>query len=422
MVKYYADYILISAHPLRSYPVFLKNGELTVDETSGRIIGIRSIKNYKNKQKNKTLISPGFINAHVHTDLTFKPDILTPRIFSKWVLSLIEKRRNFTAEEKTALRLKAFAEFIKSGTTLVSDIIDPASFYDIKDIKERTGLVPRVKALIELRGLDPETASKKIEEFEYLFKKNGFESIGISPHAVYSVSEELFKEILKLNKELKLRIAIHSSEHSSEKDFISGKGGDIAENLLPALALSKYSFPQKRFRSPVSCLDYLQILSSYVSLIHANEIDGKDIDLIKKSGADIIHCPRSNAFFNSKKLPLKKILEKGISVSIGTDGLYSNESLNILDELKYAREIHPEVTAKDLIDAATAGGARALAVNGVTGTIEPDSSADFAAFNIGENIVLNEENVYDSLISLSSDDISTVAVGGKVIYENNLYN
>jgi cytosine/adenosine deaminase-related metal-dependent hydrolase len=422
MIKYYADYILISAHPLRSYPVFLKNGELTADETSGRVIGIKSIKNYKNKQKSKTLIAPGFINAHVHTDLTFKPDILTPRIFSKWVLSLIDKRKNFTAEEKISLRIKAFADFIKSGTTSVSDIIDPASFYDVKDIKERTGLVPRVKALIELRGLDPEAASKKIEEFKYLFKKNGFESIGISPHAVYSVSEELFKEILKLNKELKLKIAIHASEHASEKDFISGKGGDIAENLLPALTLSRYSLPKKLFRSPVFYLDYLKILSPDVSLIHANEIDGEDIDLIKKSGADIIHCPRSNAFFNSKKLPLKKILEKGISVSIGTDGLYSNESLNILDELKYAREIHPEVAAKDLIEAATAGGARALAVNGVTGTLEPDSSADFTVFNLSENIVLNEENVYDSLISFRIDDISTVAVGGSAVYKNNLYN
>ena len=115
-------------------------------------------------------------------------------------------------------------------------------------------------------------------------------------------------------------------------------------------------------------------------------------------------------------------MEKGISVSIGTDGLYSNESLNILDELKYAREIHPEVTARDLIDAATAGGARALAVNGVTGTLEPDSSADFAVFNLGENIVLNEENVYDSLISFKQEDISTVAVGGNVVYKNNLDN
>ncbi len=420
MIKYYADYILISAHPLRSQPVFLKNAELTLDETSGRIIGIRSIKNYKNSQKHKTLIAPGFINAHVHTDLTFKPDILTPRIFSKWVLSLIEKRKNFTTEDKISLRVKAFSDFVKSGTTSVSDIIDPSSFYDIKDIKSRTALVPRIKALIELRGLDPETASQKIKEFECLFQQNAFESIGVSPHAVYSVSEKLFEEILKLNKKLKLKIAIHVSEHASEKDFISGNGGDIAENLLPALMFSRYSLPQKRFRSPVFYLDYLKILSADVSLIHANEIDDEDIDLIKKTCADIIHCPRSNAFFSSKKLPLKKILEKGISVSIGTDGLYSNESLDILDELKYARGIHPEVPAKDLINAATAGGARALAVNGVTGTLETDSYADFTVFNLSENIVLNEENVYDSLISFKQEDISMVAIGGNIIYENNL--
>ncbi|MGC8555059.1 MAG: amidohydrolase family protein [Candidatus Acidulodesulfobacterium sp.] len=418
MITYFADYILVSAHPLRSYPVFLKNAELSADKTSGRIIGIRSIKNYKNKRKNKFLFAPGFINAHAHTDLTFQPDISTPRIFSKWVLSLIEKRSNFTAKEKIDLRIKSFASFIKSGTTSVSDIIDTESLYDIKEIKEQNALVPRVKAFIELRGLDPKNAFRKIKDFQEIFKKNSFESIGISPHSIYSVSEKLFQEILKLNNKLKLKIAIHASEHAAEKDFISGKGGDIAENLLPALNLSRYSLPQKLFKSPIFYLDYLKILNSGVSLIHANEIDDEDIDLIAKSGADIIHCPRSNAFFNSEKLPLKKILEKGISVSIGTDGLYSNESLNILDELKYAKNIHPEVSAKDLINMATAGGAKALALRNVTGTLEPDSMADFTVFNLGDDIVPNEDNVYDLLISFKQEDILAVAIGGNIVYKN----
>ncbi len=258
MITYFADYILISAHPLDSYPVFLKNAELSVDKTSGKIIGIRSIKNYKKTKKNKILIAPGFINAHTHTDLTFNHDISTPHIFSKWVLSLIEKRRNFTAKEKIDLRVKSFASFITSGTTSVSDIIDIESFYDMKEIKEQNALVPRVKAFIELRGLDPENAFQKIKDFKEIFKKNSFESIGISPHSIYSVSEKLFQEILKLNKELKLKIVIHASEHVSEKDFISGKGGDIAENLLPALNLSKYSLPQKLFKSPIFYLNYLK--------------------------------------------------------------------------------------------------------------------------------------------------------------------
>ena len=98
MKKYFADYILTSAHSSDSLPSFITNGRLTVDEITGNILrvernSIEKKKNSKSSSGFKTVIVPGFINAHTHTDLTFKPDDETPRIFSRWVLSLIEKRK-----------------------------------------------------------------------------------------------------------------------------------------------------------------------------------------------------------------------------------------------------------------------------------------------------------------------------------------
>lgn len=430
MKKYSADYILTSAHSSDSLPAFITNGRLTADEITGNILrvernSIEKKKNSKSSSGFKTVIVPGFINAHTHTDITFKPDDKTPRIFSRWVLSLIEKRKSLGSEERTDLRLKAFKEFIESGTTSIGDIIDPVSFYDLTDIARRSKLIPRVKGFIELRGLDPSCAVQRIEEFKNFLKNNAdafkktekYFSPGISPHSIYSVSENLFKKILETNDGLNLKIAVHSAEHASEKAFISGTGGDIAENLLPALNLSVFSVPPVPFSSPVSYLYYLKILDKNTSLIHANEISGEDIDIIKETGADIIHCPRSNAFFNSKKLPLKKIIEKGISVSLGTDGLFSNKSLNLLDELQYAKKIHPEVKSKDLFYMATEGGAKAVSFGGVTGTLEHGSYADFTVFKIAENRILNEENVYDAVISFKKSDILSVAVGGNIVYD-----
>ena len=432
MKKYSADYILTSAHSSDPLPAFIANGRLTADERTGNILSIE--RNSIEKKKNskgfggsgfKTVIVPGFINAHTHTDLTFKPDNKTPRIFSRWVLSLIEKRKSLNSEERTDLRLKAFKEFIESGTTSIGDIIDPVSFYDLTDIARRAKLIPRVKGFIELRGLDPSCAVQRIGEFKNFLKNNAavfkktekYFSPGISPHSIYSVSENLFKEILKVNDKLKFKTAIHSAEHASEKAFISGNGGDIAENLLPALNLSKFSIHSTPFSSPVSYLYYLKILNKNTSLIHANEVSGEDIDIIKETGADIIHCPRSNAFFNSKKLPLKKIIEKGISVSLGTDGLFSNKSLDILDELRYAKKIHQGVKARDLFYMATEGGAKALSFCGVTGTLERGSYADFTIFKIAEGRILNEENIYDAVISFKKSDILSVAVGGNIVYD-----
>ncbi len=435
MKKYSADYILTSAYSSLSLPAFILNGELTVDERTGNILSLERNRNSIEKKKNstaprfKTIIIPGFINAHTHTDLTFKPDNETPRIFSKWVLSLREKRKSLSLDSKGIinLRLKAFKEFIESGTTSIGDIIEPASFYDLRDIARRTKLVPRVKGFIELKGLDPSYAVQRTLEFKNFLKNNEalfketkkYFSLGISPHSIYSVSENLFKEIKEISGKLRLKTAVHVSEHASETAFISGKGGDIAENLLPVFTLSKFSTPSVPFSSPISYLYYLKILDKSVSLIHANEISRKDLDIIKETGADIIHCPRSNAFFNSKKLPLKKILEKGISVSLGTDSLFSNKSLNLLDELRYAKKIHPGVKSKDLFYMATEGGARALSIGGVTGTLKPGSYADFTVFKIDENRILNGDNIYDAVISFKKTDIISVVVGGNIVYNVN---
>ena len=432
MKKYFADYILTSARSSGSIPAFINNGTLTADERTGNILSVKKIGKEKKENSStfahtgfKTLIVPGFINAHTHSDLTFKPDKQTPRIFSQWVLSLIEKRKSLNAEERINLRLKAFKKFIESGTTTIGDIIEPAYFCDFTHILSRTGIFPRVKGFMELRGIDPSCAVQKIEEFKNFFKSNAetfkkterYFSLGISPHSIYSVSENLFREVLKANDKLKLKIAVHAAEHFSETEFISGKGGDISEGLLPGLNLSKFSIPPALFSSPISYLYSLKILSQNTSLIHSNEINAEDIDIIKKTGAGIIHCPRSNAFFKSKKLPLKNILEKGIPVSLGTDSLFSNKSLNFLDELLYVKKIHPDVKSRDLFYAATEGGAKALSFRGVTGTLEPGSYADFTIFKICRDSILNRDNAYDAVISLKKKDILGVAIGGNIVYK-----
>ena len=197
MKKYSADYIFIS--PLES-PQFIENGTITVDGGSGKIIsavknnaGNKSVKSVKNLLPFKTLIVPGFINAHTHTDITIKPDSNTPRIFSGWVLSLMEKRKSLGASGKNMLRLKAFKEFVSSGTTLIGDIIEPDSFYDISDISKRTSLIPRVKGFIELRGLNPELAGQRIKDFKNFLRKNSDIFSNFSANLFFFFSSECFE-------------------------------------------------------------------------------------------------------------------------------------------------------------------------------------------------------------------------------------
>ena len=363
-----------------------------------------------------SLIIPGFINSHTHSDLTISADRSTPKVFSDWVLSLTEKRRKPAADEKNGIRKHAYLEFVKSGTVLIGDILQPDSF---PVHKEKI----RIKGFIEVRGIDPAAADGKIALFKQLFskaKEGPFFSPGISPHSVDSVSENLFRKILDENCRLGLKTAIHASEHKSEIEYISGSGGDISKNLLPALGLSRFSLPPKTYRTPVSCLYNIGMLGKETILVHANEINDEDIEIIKQTGVSIVHCPRSNSFFSSARLPLKRLLDEGVNVALGTDSLYSNESVSIIDEIKYARKIHPGVSSRELFDMATVNGASALSFPGVTGRLEEGSFADFIALRINPDINLNPDNVYDMILDAGPEDIMFVVIHGNIVYNNPL--
>lgn len=434
MKKYFADYIFISV--LRD-PPFIENGVLTVDEKTGKILDVSQIsRRSADKAKKplprvkgfKTLLVPGFINSHMHTDISFRPSRNTPRIFSKWVISLIGKRKAMSPAKKDSLRHKAFADSVKSGVTAIGDIIDPDGFYGSELISAGTAaaaMMPRVKGFFEIRGLNPADAAEKASDIknflnrtEKVFKKSEkFFSPGLSPHAIYSVSPELFGLIRGLDSRLNLRIAIHAGEHRSETEFISGRGGDIAENLIPALVSPEFSFPRVKFSSPPEYLKSLRMLDNKTLLIHANELDGEALDIIKESGASIIHCPRSNDFFGSGRFPFAEAVKKGISVAIGTDGLYSNSSLSMLDELRYARKIHTGARPRDLVAAATVNGAKALSFPGVTGTLEPGSFADFTFFRLKKDLNRDSGGVFGTILKFTKNDVAAVAVGGNLIYE-----
>ncbi|RZD16558.1 MAG: hypothetical protein EVJ46_05995 [Candidatus Acididesulfobacter guangdongensis] len=466
MTKINSKFILINSETL---PLF-KNAELFIDESTGKINSVQESpyreKNAVNFEKDKnysTLIIPGLLNAHIHTELTMEADGSTPHIFSEWVISLIKMRMNLSAQETAAIRKRAYEISIKSGITAIGDIV-PLEQFEEYIVKKFNIEHPRIKSYIEIIGLDPSLADIKIKELEktlnycYKYCSNNEKSKprefcasdvydknnddfqrrehiseetfmpGLSPHSVYSVSKELFQKLSEKNKKWKLDIAIHTSEHKSEISFLKEGRGDIAENLLNALQLGAFSNPSKtygtvKYSTPVDYLNSMEMLSSKTALIHANEINEHDIRLIKDSRSSIVHCPRSNDFFNSSRLPLRKLLDNSINVGLGTDSLYSNSSISILDELKYARKIHNEennhsVSSKELFKMATVNNAAILNIPHLTGTLETDSYADFIIFKIPKDLKLTEDNVFDKIIDFEEKDILKVFIGGKEVYRN----
>lgn len=162
-------------------------------------------------------------------------------------------------------------------------------------------------------------------------------------------------------------------------------------------------------------LNRIGLLSPNLLAVHAVQVTDSDIRLIKKSGTSIAHCPRSNKETHVGRMPLKKFLDAGITVGLGTDSLASSPSLNMWDEMRYAYKVHKKdgVTAQDIFRLATIGGAKALGLDKQIGTLEPGKKADIIAVPLPKK---DTGDIYSDLLRETKSSIMTM-VNGKILYE-----
>ncbi len=166
--------------------------------------------------------------------------------------------------------------------------------------------------------------------------------------------------------------------------------------------------------SPFEYLHRLGLLSRNFLAVHAVQATDRDIGLMKKSRTPVAHCPRSNKETGVGKMPLKKFLDAGITVGLGTDSLASSPSLNMWDEMRYALRIHKNsgVSARDIFEIATLGGAKALGMEHELGSLEPGKKADLIAVPLPEK---NTGDLYSDLLRETKSCIMSV-VNGRIIY------
>ena len=156
---------------------------------------------------------------------------------------------------------------------------------------------------------------------------------GLSPHSPYTVSEPALRSIRGLMQRKDIRLAMHIAESKDEIRLLQGKKSGFEK--LYHLAGWDLSWAP-RGNSSFEYLQRIGFLSPNLLAVHAVQVTDKDIELIKKSKVSVAHCPRSNKETHVGRMPLKKFLDAGITVGLGTDSLASSPSLNMWDEMRYA--------------------------------------------------------------------------------------
>jgi 5-methylthioadenosine/S-adenosylhomocysteine deaminase len=178
---------------------------------------------------------------------------------------------------------------------------------------------------------------------------------------------------------------------------------------------------EHRARTPVELLRSLGVLERRPLLIHCVRVDAKDIEHIAHAASPVAHCPVSNAKLGHGVAPLDEMLSAGIVVGLGSDSMASNNRMDLLEEARVAllaqraRTFSSESpTAADVLAMATIGGAQAIGIGEIAGTLEEGKQADLAAFSL-DAVGPTQDPVTAAVFSVTAARARFVSVAGVVL-------
>lgn len=318
-------------------------------------------------------ILPGTVNAHAHLELSQVPGMLdVPKVngrrpMADWVAELMRFRRGPVYDAAQGIWSAMIREEILSETSVVFDIVPP-------NLDFETSKLPRFPAWLRFVELIDWRGNHRTDVRGSL---SG--AYGLSPHAPQTVCPALLEAVVKMD----VPMAMHLAETPEEIEFLATGGGPLTE--LMRKADPEYD-PQK-VRLGKRPMDYLKLLSEAPKtlVIHGNYLDDEELKFLaeRRETMAVAYCPRCHDYFGhnvSGEYPLRKMLDLGVRVLLGTDSLASAPDLSIIAEMKYLLQHHPEIPAETVFRMGTIDGAAFFGLKDGLGTLQVDGPARFAFF------------------------------------------
>ncbi|MFI5232111.1 MAG: amidohydrolase family protein [Gemmatimonadales bacterium] len=321
------------------------------------------------------VLAPGLVNAHTHLDLTVLRGRFDGLPFFEWIRALTAERAALFADELLESARAGIREGLLAGVTTYADTAPNDAPFEAMRAMGVRGIAYR-----EVFGPDPAQRERSMDGLTAAVarmraRESSLVHVGVSPHAPYSVSDELFTAVAHFAKREGLPLATHVAESLDESTYVATGGGAFAAFLRGrGIAVAP------RGRTPVDMLDCNGVLDTNALLIHCVRCDAHDIETIVKRGAGVATCPMSNQYFGHGAAPVAAMRAASVRVGAGSDSMASNECMDILHEARVALGGRGSVSA--VWELATLGGARALRLDDTIGSLEVGKQADLAAFSL----------------------------------------
>ncbi len=353
------------------------------------------------------VIVPGFVNAHSHLEYAVYGGFGDGLSFAPWILLHIERKARIGIAETEDIARFGAAECLRSGITTVGDASHRGAAATACD---ELGL--RAIVYVEVFGPDSEQLTTRFGAIRERIAPNLSKRVrlGISPHSVYSAALPLWEAATALG----LPIATHFAESEAETQWVRDRSGPFAD--MPPIGGEPTSIRE---------LAEHQLLSARVIAAHCVKVDAEEIALLAEHGVAVAHCPRSNALLGSGIAPLRALRDAGVNVGLGTDSPASAPSFDMFDELRAAvsaaraREADAAgMGASEALELATLGGARALGLGDVCGSLSAGKRADLAVLDFGDSPFFPWEDPAAAVVFGGTPDrVLLTLVDGEVRYE-----
>jgi len=350
---------------------------------------------------------PGLINCHTHAAMSLFRSIAEDKELSVWLREVIwPLESKLKPEDVYYGTLLSCVEMIKSGTTCFSDM------YFHEDMVAKAVIESGLRCVLSPGIIE---AGQKIlgrillREAVKIAKKYRGDSYGrisvmLGPHALYSCSPQLLRRVSEEAKALNIGVHIHLAESEDDSANIKNLYG----------------------KSEVELLNDIGLLRPNLLAAHCIHLSDQDVMLMAKRDVKVVYNPVSNMKLASGIPKVKDLLDAGLTVSLGTDGPASNNSLDMFDTMKFATLLQkakyrdPRVLpAKKVIEMATIDGARALGLSDFIGSLEVNKRADIILIDAEKPHLTPMHDIYATLVySARGSDVDTVIVDGKVLMEN----
>jgi len=352
--------------------------------------------------ENGSILMAGLINSHVHLEFSENSTELKYGSFMPWLYSVIEKRDELSQKCDNSCMKSTLEHMLSNGTTTVGAISSWG--FDLKPCAESN---MKVIYFNEVIGSNPaaidvlwEHFLDRLEMSKELVSKTFTPAIAI--HSPYAVHPVLVKKAVSVVKEQKLQLSTHFLESKAERDWLDNSEGEFVPFFKDFLNLNSAHTTAKEF------LENIKDTKSLV--VHAGHASKDEFETIKNSGHTIIHCPVSNRLLGNDRLNIDNL-----DYLCATDGLSSNTSLNLFDELKSALFIHHEKNlhdlAKDLINSVTSKAATALNLN--RGQIKEGFESDIIILNTKRDTIAPED--LHLQILLQKFEVSHIFINGEKV-------